>query len=1035
MSIERRFVGSIAVIALQLCMVPLARAQSAEPGTPAAQAQQEVQPAPPAATFTEPQSAAVAPPPSRRAAEEEILVTGSRIRRKDLTTPAPVTVITREAVQASGKVSIGDFLQSLPEQGNAINTQVNNGGNGATRVALRGLGPARTLVLLNGRRFVPGGNGANDSVDLNSIPVAAIERIEVLKDGASAVYGSDAIGGVINLITRKRSGTEISAYTGTSGHADGTIYDFNGTTGASGDAGSFLFAGGYYRQQPAWGGARDFSAIPRAYDATGKNNTKGIIGPYSQGSTTVPAGTIVLGSCTSKTAASTPCVGKQMPLTSDPKLNAKINLWNQLVAANPKTGTFIYDPSSPLAIGGYRPFTSSLLPADGGDGYNFQPDNYLVTPAQRISLYSIGDARLGSSARAYFEASFVNRQSQQVLAPEPLLADQAGATGITVASDNAYNPYGVNLTAVRRRLTEFSNRIATQDISTWRAVGGVNGSLPDEAGPLRGWYWDLSLNYGRSEGTQVRTGNLRTTALANALGSSFQDPATGAFGCGTATAPIAGCVPLNLFGGPNSITQDQVTGLTFTGTLRAVNQMTSVLFNTSGELFRLFSERPVGLGAGYEYRLLVGENVPDPITVAGETTGNAAQITSGHYYVNEGYAELSVPIIGNLPFAEDVEATGAVRVSNYSTFGSQVTYKLGGRWRVIRDVTVRGTYSTGFRAPSISDLFLGQADSFPNVSDPCRGPGVAGGGPLPANCVPQGVPPVGSGDQQTQLRSKIGGNPTLKPETAQIFTVGVVLEPRMVRNLSVTIDYYNVNVENTITTIGASTILNGCYPTDGSTPSYCDLVLRDPATGKIQNIINLNTNVGKDYTDGIDLALQYAVPTEFGRFGYVFDGTWLHRYNRRLADDRLIKGKGNFDLNNQGTGGVYPAFKFLTGLSWGLGGLGAAVNMRYVSSFTECGTARADGRVDLPGAGNFNGNGQCFNNDSFQRRVSHYDQWDVVLSYNFRSPAGKTTLAAGVNNLFDRAPSAIYNGFTAASDPTAYDFMGRFAYGRVMHSF
>jgi iron complex outermembrane receptor protein len=213
------------------------------------------------------------------------------------------------------------------------------------------------------------------------------------------------------------------------------------------------------------------------------------------------------------------------------------------------------------------------------------------------------------------------------------------------------------------------------------------------------------------------------------------------------------------------------------------------------------------------------------------------------------------------------------------------------------------------------------------------------------------------------------------------------------------------------------------------------LVQRDTITGKISNIINLNANVGKDYTDGIDLALRYALPTDYGRFGYAFDGTWLHRYNRRLADGTLIKGKGNFDLNNQGTGGVYPAFKFLTGVSWSLAGFGAGVNMRYVTSFTECGTARADGRVDLPGAGNFNGNGQCFNNDTFQRRVSHYDQWDVYLSYALRSAAGKTTLAAGVNNLFDRAPSAIYNGFTAASDPTAYDFMGRFVYGRVMHTF
>jgi outer membrane receptor protein involved in Fe transport len=978
------------------------------------------------------QSAAQQPPPesqtgtgttedaaaaTRKSAEEQIVVTGSRIRRKDLTTPAPVTVISRDQVVASGKVSIGDFLQSLPEQGNAINTQINNGGNGATRVALRGLGAARTLVLLNGRRFVPGGNGANDSVDLNSIPVAAIERIEVLKDGASAVYGSDAIGGVVNIITRRRSGTEVSGFTGTSQHGDGTIYDINGTTGATGDAGSFLFSGGYYKQQPVWAGARDFSHIPLAYDATGTRTLNKLPGPYSQGSGTVPEGTIVLGPCKASTPASTPCVGKQMAF--DGTHDAQIALYNQLIAQYPTIDTFIRDPASPLAIGGYRPYTNASL-APLGDGYNFQPDNYLVTPAQRISLYSSGDTKLGSFTKAFFEASFVNRQSKTKLAAEPLLTD---SENVLVSKNNVYNPFGVDFAAVRKRLNEFSYRDTTQDITTFRGVGGVSGALPGEAGPLSGWYWDASLNYGRSEGTVVKVGNLKRTSLAIALGPSFTDPVTKLNRCGTLAAPIAGCVPLNLFGGPFSIPQDQVTGLTFTGTLRAINQMTSAQFNTGGELFTLFAERPVGLAAGYEYRFLAGENVPDPITVAGETTGNKGEITAGHYYVNEGYAELSVPIVGNLPFAEDVEATGAVRVSQYSNFGGAQTYKVGGRWRVIRDVTLRGTYSTGFRAPSISDLYLGQSDSFPNVSDPCRGKGVAGGGTPPPNCFTQGV--ANNGDAQTQLRSRIGGNPDLQPEKAQIFTAGIVLEPRMVPHLSITVDYYNVNVDNTITTIGASVILNSCYPADGSAPLLCNLVQRDPATGKVLNIINFNTNVGKDYTDGVDMALTYNLPTPYGRFGYVFDGTLLHRYNRRLANDQLIKGKGNFDLNNQGTGGVYPAFKFLTGLSWAFLGFGAGVNTRFVSAFTECGTA----------SGNFAGSGLCYANDTYQRRVLHYNQWDIFASYTLSTGFGKTTLGAGINNLFDQSPSAIYNGFTAASDPTAYDFMGRFVYARLGHTF
>src|SRR5262249_51568 len=233
--------GLAAALSLQLWVAQMAAAQGTPPpaGQPAGTPTE--QPAADAAQAAEPGEPAPSTGKSRTG-EGEIVVTGSRIRRKDLTTPAPITVINKEQVQASGKVSIGDFLQMLPEQGNATNTAVNNGGTGATRVSLRGLGVARTLVLLNGRRFVPGGfgnNGADAAVDLNAIPTAAIERVEVLKDGASAVYGSDAIGGVINLITRKKlNGAEISGYAGTSTHGDGQTYDINFTGGTSGERGS-----------------------------------------------------------------------------------------------------------------------------------------------------------------------------------------------------------------------------------------------------------------------------------------------------------------------------------------------------------------------------------------------------------------------------------------------------------------------------------------------------------------------------------------------------------------------------------------------------------------------------------------------------------------------------------------------------------------------------------------------------------------------------------------------------------------------------
>src|SRR5713226_1782971 len=794
MSMRRNAVSMAALLVAQIHVAGLAVAQETVPGTA---------PSPnPVAQEVQTESTSADGTPRRKAQVEEIVVTGSRIRRKDLTTPAPITVITKDAIQASGKVSIGDFLQTLPEQGNAINTSFNNGGDGATRVSLRGLGAARTLVLLNGRRFVPGGTGADPSVDLNSIPTAAIERIEVLKDGASAIYGSDAIGGVVNLITRKRfDGSEVTGLVGTSTHADGTIYDFNGTTGVTADRGGAIFSVGYYTQKSVLAGDRDFSKYPYAYDATGRggNIRNGIPGLYRPGSGTVPVGRMFTPTCSRPppapqnratgcvTASGDPRGAGVFVEEPNPLGDPNIARFNALVGANPLAGSYIRDPSVPL---GWRPFRSTNLPEDGGDGYNFQPENYLVTPAQRISLYSSGEYKFGAIARSYYEASFVNRISDQKLAPEPVSTSGAG---VVISKSNIYNPFGVDIPSFSRRFNEFGNRRFVQDLDTFRVVAGLDGTLPESAGFFSGWFWDVSLNYGRVVGTDNKTGNLFIPNLQAAVG-----PASGC-------QPGSGCVPLNLFGAPGSITSDQTAALTYNGTRRALNQMTAAQFNTSGELFRLLADRPVGLALGYEYRLVSGESIPDPVTVLGLTTGNVGLITRGHYYVNEGYGELSIPIVSNVPGAASLEVTAAARVFNYNNFGSDITYKFGGLWKIIQDVSLRGTYSTAFRAPSISDLYLGQQDSFPPVRDPCRG--VALGGTNPASCGG-----LVTGDTATQLRSKVGGNPALKPETAKIFTAGIVLQPTFVKGLTATVDYYNITIDDNISRIGAAQILAGCYP-------------------------------------------------------------------------------------------------------------------------------------------------------------------------------------------------------------------------------
>ncbi|HZX94109.1 MAG TPA: TonB-dependent receptor [Myxococcales bacterium] len=980
----------------------------------------------------------------KKEATEEIVVTGSRIRRKDLTTPAPVTVISREQVTASGKVSIGDFLQALPEQGNAINTQFNNGGDGATRISLRGLGSPRTLVLLNGRRMVPGGTGADASVDLNSIPTASVERIEVLKDGASAVYGSDAIAGVVNIITRKGfKGTEASAYGGVSQHGDGQTYDLNVTTGQASDKGNVVFSAGYYKQSTVWAGDRDFSTYQLTYNA----KTGRIV---RVGSGTIPQGRIVL---------------------SDDDFDAKGNLittgssaWTTLAKAfpqGPDSGAFIrcvpgdtHKDCTPLGsvtnsagqvinAGSWRPYSGTGIAESlqtPGDQYNFQPQNYNVTPAQRISLYSIGDLSLGSSARGYYEASFVNRQSEQKLAAEPLLTD---GEGVVISADNFYNPFGRDISAVRRRLLEFGNRITNQDVTTFRVVGGIDGTLPDEFGPVHGWFWDISLNFGRTQEAGTKQGNVYLTPLQNALGPSGVD-ATGKATCLDAGGHvIAGCVPLDLFTGAaydlktgaatqGSITPDQVTPLTFTGVDRGINQMTAVQANTSGELFQLFADRPVGLAIGYEYRLLYGAFVPDPITVAGETSGNKGLITKGGYHVNEGYAELSIPLLSNMPLAENVEATAAARVFNYSTFGTDWTYKFGMRWSPIHDVTFRGTYSTAFRAPGVGDLYGGQQDNFASVNDPCSG--IVGGkftpidpnSTLGKNCGPN----INNKDDQTQLRSRVGGNPKLTPETAKVFTVGTVIQPSMIRGFSITVDYYSFNIENALSSIGESVILSNCYPTQaGTAPKYCDLIQRDPGTKRITQIFNLNANVGGNFTDGVDLAMRYSLPTDAGRFGFIFDGTWLHRFNATQADGSVIQGRGVYDLGAGVNGGVYPAFKANGGITYGLAGLNVGVSERFIGSYWECGNA--GGTMDGSGLCNGSQGGHA----NLARKVNPYFQTDLYASYGLNSGFGKTTLAVGLNNALNDTPPTVYNAFTPTSDPSAYDFMGRFFWGRLTQTF
>lgn len=948
----------------------------------------------------------------KKAVTEDIVVTGSRIRRKDLTTPAPVTVLSREQVASAGKVSIADFLQSLPEQGNAINAQVNNGGDGSTKVNLRSLGQNRTLVLVNGRRAVGGGSSIAGTVDLNTIPSAAVERLEILKDGASAVYGSDAVAGVVNIITRRNyNGSDVTAFAGTSKHSDGTSYDLSLTTGTSSDRGNLLFSLGFFDQKAVWAGDRDWTV--KVY---GLNYRTGAL--RFSGSSATPAGTFDLDTAACTAGGATPTAACQA-------------LINAGYTGGNSAPFFVNDPTAP---GGARAYGT-------GDPYNFEPDNYLYTPSRRYSIYSAGDAALGSFARAFYESSFVSRESDQKLAPEPLFTINVGDAGITYSKDSMYNPYGVDLTDVRRRLVEFGRRDFRQDTETFRLVTGLDGTLPDAAGPLKGWFWEGSFNFGRTSGIDSTNGTLRVPKIAAAIGPSMIDPASGNPICvqtpGDASTKIAGCVPLNLFGGPGSITQDQVAGLGFYGADRYINQLNSLQFNTSGELVRLMADRPMQLALGVEFRRLSAESKPNPITQANENSGNNFQATAGAYNTKEAYGELTIPLLSNQMLIEDLEASIAGRIFNYSTFGTDNTYKVGLRWRPIRDLTIRGTYSTAFRAPTVNELFLGQTDSFPSVEDPCAGgPQFLPPPAAPGTLNPKWIDPTSAlglrcgaaannNDNRTQQKSKLGGNEKLKPETAKIFTLGAVFEPSFFRGFTATFDFYDIDLKQSIDQLGSDVILNSCY-TLGATPQYCQFIHRAP-DGKITFIDDTNTNVGGTKTTGLDFAFRYSIPTEIGRFGWTFDGTRLLKFDRTEATGNVIKHAGNYDQLL-----AMPDWKYNTGVIWGLKEFGAGLSMKYVGTYKECAAAN----------GNSSSTGLCSNNTvdavthtQLVHNIKAATTFDTFVSYNLASTYGKTAITLGVQNLFDQKPPVIYNNTTYQSDPGTYDLMGRYMYARMTHSY
>ena len=857
---------------------------------------------------------------------EEVLVTGSRIRQNPVERTAPVQTATAADIERTGEVGVADYLQRLPISGSAINRTNNASGNlgfppdgggigaGASEIDLRYLGAKRVLVLVDGRRWVRGSSasGVSGSVDLNTVPMAAIERVEVLQDGASAIYGSDAIAGVVNVITREpEEGFELEANVGGYDESDGVSQDYSLTLGSRGErAGGFLTVA-YTRQDAVFAGDRDLSSVPEPGTP-----------PVTSGSSGTPQGRFIY-------------LDPRGDVDGDGEPDVvSITLDNGVL--NDGVRRPVYLPNNPTG-GDFHGFANA-------DRFNFQPYNYLVTPNRRVNLFGKTDYELTDEVTFTLTASFTNRESSNQAAPNPLfMGFDAGAgfylDNVTIPANQPFNPFGItldgrpasqgglgNLVTIARRPLEAGPRIFNQQVDTWIVSGALDGEF---AVGERAMFWDVSLNWGRNNAAQQGHNIFNARKLAQALG----DPA--------ACAALQGCVPFNIFGGQGpggtgSITPEMLAFTTFTQNDKSEQELNDVAANLSGELFDL-PAGPFGYAVGYEYRKESGSFTPDSVAQAGETADVPASPTAGEIESNEIYLELRAPLLADKPFVDQLEISAAVRSSDYTDIGRDEVFRGGLYWRPTPDISVRASYSEGFRAPNIGELFNTGSRFDSNISDPCA----TENNPDPAtraNCTALGVPSTFT-QLNPQISVQTGGNPDLKPETAETIALGFAWSPAWADDASwaseftIDVNYYDITLEDAIQALRAQDQLDNCVAS--LSPLFCDGIDRGPG-GAIIAFANQLTNIGRIETDGFDWTVTYATPElGFGALRFQWANTYLNQYREFTPgpDGDIETERAGTELGSPTRGFVRYKSSLIT--DWLAGDFTTSLTIRYISELDE----------------------------------------------------------------------------------------------------
>jgi iron complex outermembrane receptor protein len=807
---------------------------------------------------------------------EEVVVTGSRILSPSLDSPSPVQSVSSEDLESTGTVNVQEVLLKNPTMGTPTLSRTNSAfltsGAGVATLDLRNLGIERTLTLVDGRRFVSGLPGSA-AVDFNTIPAQFIDRIDVLTGGASAVYGSDAVAGVVNVILKRNfEGIAFDGQFGSSAESDNeeTQVGLTFGTNTGDDRGNIMAYVGYTKQGAVYSRDRERSAIDQASTGAAVSGDPAelfdITRPFY--SSFAPQGRFFTGN------------GDENGITYDASGN--VIPWDTNGEVTAATG-FNRSAFRTIAVPVERYLFAGRGSYDFADehGLFFEGTYASTSSSSLIEPFALGAEDIYPASGGQVPVEF---DVNGTLVRNPIVPDEVFNTATDDDDDGLRDFY------FTKRLADFGPRTSDARRDTFRAVGGVQGAFATDK-----WRYEAFYAYGQTKEAQTSSGQVNVLNFRNSLEAIADiedvdnDGDVAEVICRDPNARLQGCVPIDVFGF-NSISPEAVAYIEAPGSLATFTSQRLIGVNLTGELFEL-PAGPLSIAIGGEYREEKSDSEFDPLTQAGLNAGNAIPPTSGEFDVREAYLEASVPLLAEMPFADQLSLRAAVRASDYSTVGNTLSWNGGFEWSPMPALRFRVIRALSTRAPNIGELFSPPSQTFPTgVQDPCVGVTAVSSDPVSVACRaapgvnaniaanvsaqnPNGIFALNQPDFQG-ISGFDRGNPLLAEEEGHSWTIGAVIQPTdvaVLENFDFTVDYYRIEIDNAITLRDRNFILSQCY--GGGDTSLCQFVTRRPnpvgpnSAGSIEFLDADITNTGGEFAEGVDLTVAYNHEIGAGRFG------------------------------------------------------------------------------------------------------------------------------------------------------------------------